>query len=154
MKLFFGFAMVERNLIFLAIATHAHNNLSGKRIHNRNAYTVQAAGNLITFAAEFTTCMEDGEYNLDGWDFFLGVLVYGNAAAIVDNGDGVVLMDGNLNVVTIASKSFIYCVVYNLVHQMVKAARTGRTDIHTRALAHCFKAFQDLNVLAAVVGFV
>lgn len=71
---------------------------------------MQAAGNLITFAAEFTTCMEDGEYNLDGWDFFLGVLVYGNAAAIVDNGDGVVLMDGNLNVVTIASKSFIYCV--------------------------------------------
>ena len=98
--------------------------------------------------------MEDGEYNLDGWDFFLGVLVYGNAAAIVDNGDGVVLMDSNLDVVTIASKSFIYCVVYNLVHQMVKAARTGRTDIHARALAHCFKAFQDLNVLAAVVGFV
>ena len=33
-KLFLGFAMVEGNLVFLAIATHAYNHLSRKRIHN------------------------------------------------------------------------------------------------------------------------
>ena len=115
---------------------------------------MQTTGNLIPFAAELTASVKDGEHNLNGWNFFLRVLVNGNTAAIVNNSDGVVLMDGNLDVVTIASKSFIYCVVNNLVHQMVKAARTGRANVHTRALAHCFKAFQDLNVLAAVVGFV
>ena len=98
--------------------------------------------------------MQDGEDNLYRGDFFLGVQINRNATTVVDNRNGVVLVDGNLDMIAKAGKRFVYRVVDDLVHQMVEAARTRRADVHARAFAHSFKALQNLDVLAAVVGFI
>ena len=153
MQLFLGFAVVEGNLVFLAVAAHAHRYMGGKRVHNRNAHAVQAAGDLVAFAAELATRVQDGKNNLYGRNLLFRMQVNRDTAAVVHNRDGVVLVNGNFDMVAVAGKRFVYRVVHNLVHQVMKATRAGRADIHARALAHRFKAFQDLDVLATVMGF-
>ena len=60
-----------------------------------------------------------------------------------------------LDGVAIAGKRCVDGVGDDLVHQMMQAARARRADIHTRALAHRFETFEDLNVRTIVViGFV
>ena len=140
------FAALKRNFMLAAIA--AHNNLEtrGKRIHARNANAVQTAGNLIALAAEFTASMKDGENDLDRGDFLFRMLVDRDAAAVVDNRDGIVFVNRDIDFGAIAGKGLVDGVVHNLIHKVVQTTRTRRTDIHAGAHTHGFKALEDLNV--------
>ena len=140
------FAALKRNFMLATIA--AHNNLEtrGKRIHARNANAVQAAGNLIALAAEFTASMKDGENDLDRRNFLFRMFVDRNSAAVVDDRDGIVLMNRDIDFGAIAGKGLVDGVVHNLIHKVVQTTRTRRTDIHAGAHTHGFKALEDLNV--------
>jgi len=140
------FAALKRNFMLAAIAAHDNLEARGKRIHARNANAVQAAGNLIALAAEFTASMKDGENNLDRGDFLFRMLVDRDAAAVVDNRDGIVLMNRDIDFGAIAGKGLVDGVVHNLIHKVVQTTRTRRTDIHAGAHTHGFKALEDLNV--------
>ncbi len=66
-----------------------------KRVDDRDADAVQAAGDLVAGAAELAAGVQHGEH--DGRPP-AGVLLHdadGDAAAVVDHGDGVVRVDGD-----------------------------------------------------------
>ena len=140
------FAALKRNFMLATIT--AHNNLEarGKRIHARNADAVQTAGNFIALAAEFTASMKDGENDLDRRNFLFRMLVDRNSAAVVDNRDGIVFVNRDIDFGAIAGKGLVDGVVHNLIHKVMQTTRTRRTDIHAGAHTHGLKALEDLNV--------
>ena len=149
-----GVAVIEVDLVFLAAALHVHLDAGRKRIHDRNADAMKATGNLVTLAAEFAAGMQNGENDLNRRNLFLGVHIDRNATAVIGNGNRVIGMDPNLDVVAVTRKRFVDGVVDDFVHKMMKAARAGRSNVHTRTLAYRFEAFEDLNVRAIVmIGF-
>ena len=112
---------------------------------------MQAARHLVAFAAELAARVQDGQDDLDRR---LAALVHvdGDASPIVDDGDAVVLFDRHVNMVTIAGQSLVDRVVNHLVDEMVQAALRRAADVHARALSYSFQAFQNLNLIGAVVA--
>ena len=141
MQLGLGLAVVEIDLVFYAIAAHLHFHLCGKGVHNGNAHAVQTARDLIALATKFAAGMQNGEYDLDRGDLLLGVLVHGNAAAVVLTGDGIVGVDGHLDGIAVPGQGLVHSVVDHLVDQVVQTAGTGGADVHARAFANSFKSF-------------
>ncbi len=114
---------------------------------------MEAAADLIAALVEFTAGMKHGEHNLESALVLFLVHIHGNAAAVVDNGYGIVGIDCHFYVGGIAGNGFIDGVVHDLVHQMVQAFFGYVAYIHRRALAHGLKAFEHLNVTGAVFLF-
>src|SRR5699024_8127152 len=54
--------------------------------------------------------------------------------------------------VAVPGQSFVDGVVDHFVHQVVQAALTGGTDVHTRPLADCFQALKYGDVAGVVVA--
>ena len=141
MQLGLGLAMIEVDLVFYAIAAHLHFHLCGKGVHNGNAHAVQTAGNFVSLATEFAAGVQNGEHDLDRGNLLLGVLVHGNAAAVVLTGDGIVGVDGHLDGIAVPGQSLVHSVVDHLVDQVVQTAGAGGADVHARAFANSFKSF-------------
>ena len=53
--------------------------------------------------------------------------------------------------VAVTGQRLVDGVVHDLIDQMVQAALAGRADIHARALAHRFQAFQDLDLTGVIL---
>ena len=59
-------------------------------------------------------------------------------------------MDRDRDRVAVAGERLVHRVVHDLVDEVVQAARTGRADVHARALAHGLEALEDRDVLGVV----
>ena len=105
---------------------------------------MQAAGHLVAgiLAAELAAGVEDGVNNGDSGQAGIRLDIHGDAAAVIRDLNDVVLEDLDLNVVAVTGQRLVDGVVHDLIDQMVQAALAGRADIHARALAHRFQAFQ------------
>ena len=114
---------------------------------------MEAAGNFVRAFVELTAGVEDGEDDLEGAFVLFFMHVYGDAAAVVDNGYRVVLVDGDLDVRGVTGEGFVDGVVHNLVHKVVQTAFGDVADVHCGALAHCLEAFEDGDVTGAVSLF-
>ena len=90
--------------------------------------------------------MKDGENDLDRRNFLFRMFVDRNSAAVVDNRDGIVFVNRDIDFGAIAGKGLVDGVVHNLIHKVVQTTRTRRTDIHAGAHTHSFEALEDLNV--------
>ena len=112
---------------------------------------MQAAGHLIPLAAELAAGVQNGQDDLDRGDLLLGMLVDRDAASVIGDGDGVVGVNGHLDMAAVTGQSLVDRVVHNLVNQVVKTARARGADIHARTLANRFEALEDLNVRAVVM---
>ena len=111
---------------------------------------MQAAGYLVSSTAKLTAGVQDGKDNLHRRNsgFFLNA--DRNAASIIQYCDGIVLMDGDVNPVTVASQGFIYCIIYNLINQVMQAPGRSAANVHTRSLPDCLQPFQNLNLVCSV----
>ena len=109
-------------------------------VDNRGAHTVEAAGDLIPAATEFSAGVEDGEHHLQGGLARLGLDVHWDAPAVVGDGDGIARVDGHCNVGAVAGQGLVNGVVHNLIHQVVQARLRRGADIHARTLAHRLQA--------------
>ena len=118
----------------------------GQGVYNGRTYTVQTAGYFISAAAEFTACMQYGEYNLQSRNAFLMVDAYRDTTTVIQYGNGVVGVDGNGDFCTEACQGFVHGIIHDFVYQMVEPLFTGGADIHARAFAHRFQTFQDLDL--------
>ncbi len=136
----------ELDLILLAVTGHLYLHAGGQGVHHGHAHAVQAAGNLVALAAELAAGVQDGEHHLHRGDLLLGVLVHGDAAAVVDARDGVVLVNVHLDLVAVPGQGFVHSVVHHLVDQVVKTAGAGRADVHAGTLANSLQALEHLNV--------
>ena len=74
------------------------------------------------------------------------VLVYGDAAAVVLYGDGLVLVDCHLYMGAVASHCFVDGVIHGLVNEVVETLLADVTNVHRGAFAHGFQAFKHLDV--------
>ena len=115
---------------------------------------MQTTGNLIAAAAELAAGIEDGENDLERRHVLaLGVLLDGNATAVIDDGAGSILIEGYVNLVAKTGKRLIDGVIDNLVDEVMQALGTRRSDVHAGTLADMLQTFENLDVLCAVAGF-
>src|SRR5581483_1467424 len=91
-----------------------------KRVHTGDAHSVQSAGDLVGGRVELSSGMQHGHDHLCGGQA-LAIhvhFVYGNAAAVIDDGNGVVDVNGDFDLVCEAGQRFVYRVIDDLVDQM------------------------------------
>ena len=84
-------------------------------VDDRYADAVQAAGNGIAVAAELAASVEHRQYDFDGRlaDLMHG---YGNAAAVVDDGNAVVSFNRHFNVRAVSCQRFVDTVVDDFIY--------------------------------------
>ena len=76
--------------------------------------------------------------------------VHGDAAAVVDNGDGVVFVYSDVDLLGISGQGLVDRVVHHLVDEVMKTFFGYIAYIHGRTLAYGLKPFEDLNITGAV----
>ena len=137
-----------------AIAPDLQVELVRERVDATDADAVQAAGNLVAVAVEFAARMQHGHHHLRGGQTFaIHIhLVDRNAAAVVDDGDGVVVMNGDIDLVGKAGQRFVDRVVHHFIDQVMKPQLAGRTDVHGGALANRLHAAEYLNGVGVILA--
>jgi hypothetical protein len=128
-----------------------------ERVDATDADAVQAAGDFVIGCVELAAGVELGEHHLDRrHPFAVGRVhhVDGNAAAVVDHGDGVVDVDGDVDLLGIAGQRFVDGIVHHLIDQVMQAHLAGRADVHGRTQANRLKAFEDFDVFAGVAAVI
>ena len=116
---------------------------------------MQAAGDLVVGGVELAAGVQHGEHDLDGghdsrrWD---GLVVDRDAAAVVDHGDGVVDVDGDVDAGGVAGEGLVDGVVDDLVDEVVQPLLAGGADVHGGAQADGLEAFKDRDVFAGVTS--
>ena len=86
------------------------------------AYTdaMQTAGDLVVVFVELAAGMEHSEHNLERALVFLFVHVDRDATSVVDDGDGIVGVDGYADRIAISGKSLVDRIVDNLIYKMME----------------------------------
>ncbi|MNP93800.1 hypothetical protein D3C85_63270 [compost metagenome] len=150
-------AAAEFELVDLAFAAHDEAQLHAQRVHAGDAHAVQAARDLVAVLVELAAGVQFGERDFSGRALGLVLVVHlharGNAAAVVGDGDRVVGVDRDDDVVAMARERFVDGVVHHFEHEVVQARAVGGVaDVHARALAHGFQTFEDRDRTFAVAG--
>ena len=137
-------------LVDLAVAPDLEIELFGQRVDDRDADAVQAARHLVAVVVELAAGVEHGQHDFRG-RAAARVLIGRNAAAVVDDRDGMVDVERDVDLVAVPGQRFVDRVVDDLVDEMVQAGSAGRADVHRRALADRLEALEDLDLVRAVV---
>ena len=111
---------------------------------------MEAAGDFVAAAAEFSAGVEVAHDDFEGFAFFDGVGADGDAAAVIGDGGGAVGVDVDPDVFGIAGHGFVDGVVDDFPDQVVQAAGGGVADVHAWAKAHGFEALEGLNRFGVV----
>ena len=116
---------------------------------------MEAAGNLVGVLVELAAGVQLGQGDFSGGALGLMLVVHldagWDAPAVVDDADGVVDMDGDGDVVTVAGQGFVDGVIHHFEDQVVQAGAVGSiANVHARALADCLQALEDLDAGFAV----
>ena len=119
-----GLAAAELHLVDLAAALDLHDHLLGEGVYHRDAHAVETARNLIGGVVELTARVEDRHDDFQRGDLLHGVLVHGDTAAVVHNGNGVIGVHRHLDLGAEASHGLVDRVVDDLPYEMVQAAGT------------------------------
>jgi hypothetical protein len=97
--------------------------------------------------------MELGHDDLGRTDT-LGVHPDGNPSSIVDDGDGALRVNDDLNGVAVAGQVFVDRVVDCFPDQVMKARSVMRiADVHARALPYGLEPFEHLNRVLVVASY-
>ena len=150
-----GIAAAEIHLPGVPVAPDLNIEFLRERIDATHADAVKATGNFVVRRIKFAARVQLGEDHLHRGhhlSFADGHHVHGNAAAVIDHGDGVVDVDGDFNFLGIAGKGLVDRVVYYFVNKMVQSHLAGRADVHGWAKPDCLQAFQNFDIFAGVVA--
>ena len=113
-----------------------------KKVHHRNAHAMQAAGNFVGVRVELAAGVKFCHHNFRRRLLFLLHQIDGNAAAVVDYGNGVIKMNRYFNRVAVSCQSLVNRIVDNFVNQMMQAHLACGPYVHSRSLAHGLATFQ------------
>ena len=100
--------------------------------------------------------MQLGQHDLRGRHSFGRVHVYRDPATVVGDGDAVVDVDLDVDLVAVAGQRLVDGVVDDFEDQVVEPTLGGIADVHARAFAHGREALEHLDVagrIASVTGF-
>ena len=145
-----GFSTLIALLINVSVSAYLNFQPVRKGVYYGSTYTVQSAGYFVPSTAKFSTCMQNGKYNL--YRRFSGFVVdvYRDSTAVIGNGNGIAFVDRYIYLRAKSCKRLIHCIIHNLVYKMVKSAGRSTSDIHTRSFSYCFETFQNLNLISTV----
>ena len=135
----------------LAVAPDLEVELLRQRVDDRHADAVQAAGDLVAVVVEFAAGVQHRQHDF-GRRSPAGVLIGGNAAAVVDDRDRTVDVNRDVDLIAETGEGLVDRVVDDLVDEMVQPGRPGRADVHGRTLPHRLESFEDFDLVRAVVG--
>ncbi|MPN18298.1 hypothetical protein SDC9_165658 [bioreactor metagenome] len=77
--------------------------------------------------------------------------LHGDTAPVIHNGDGIILMQGHVDLVGIAIGRFIDGVIDDLPKEMMQPALSGRTDVHARAHADGIQPLHNFNFIYCII---
>ncbi len=146
-----GLAFFVGLLPYGSIARNFQLEPVGESVDHGNADTVEAAGNFVGVAVEFSAGVEDGENDFGGGTLFGGVHVDGNAAAIVDDRDGIVGVHGDVDFIGKTGHGFVDGIVDNFPDQVMQTHLAGGTDVHGGAQTNGFESAKDLDGFCVVL---
>ena len=132
--------------ISLVVPPDFHFQTGTQGVHAGNTHPVQTAGHFVGIMVKLTAGMENGQHHLHSGFVFRFVHIHGNTAAVVDDGNAVILMDHHLNVGSVTCQGFVNTVVHHFINQVVQTAFTGITDIHGRPFPDGFQTFQNRDL--------
>ncbi len=142
-------ALPEFLPVKLAVARDLDFKMDRKRVDDRNADAVQAAGGFVCLAVELAAGMQHGQHHFDGGlALHLGMRVRldRNAAAIVGDGKIAFLVEFDLDPGGMAGNGLVHRVVDDLGEQMMHRLFVGAADIHARPATHGLQALQNGDV--------
>ena len=137
-------------LVDLAVAPDLEIERFGQRVDDRDADAVQTARHLVAVVVELAAGVQHGQHDF-GRRLAALVLIDRNAAAVVDDGDRAVDVDRDVDLIAEAGQRLVDRVVDDFVDEVVQPGRPGRPDVHRRPLADGLEAFEDLDLVGAVV---
>jgi hypothetical protein len=137
----------------VAIALDLEQQLLGERVHDRDADTVQAAGNLVAAAAELAAGVQLRHHDLRSRQPELRHNGHGDAAAVVRDRYTAVGSEVDPDVIAAALQGFVDAVVHHLVDQVVKTARARGADVHAGPAAYGLEALENGDVFGVVTRF-
>ena len=141
----------ELHAVDLAVLVDIDLEPLGEGVDDRRADAVQAAGDLVSAAAEFAARVQDGEDDLKGALARLLLDIDGDASAVIRDGYHVARLNGDLDMGAVARESLVYRVVDYFIYKMVQAGGAGRADIHTRSLADSLKTLEYLDLTCVII---
>ena len=146
-------ALLEAHLPLRAVAPDGRDQLLRQRVDDAGADAVESAGGLVVAGLELAAGMQRRENHLERALLRLRMLVDRNAATVVCDCDrGAVLVQCDGDVRGIAVHRLVYRVVEDLPDEVVQAGAADAADVHARALADGFEAFEDGDVFRGVSG--
>ena len=145
-----GTAALVALLVDLAVAPDLEIEPLRQRVDDRDADAVQAAGHLVAVVVELAAGVQHGQHDF-GRRLAARVAIDRNAAAVVDDGDRVVDVDGDVDLVAEPGQRLVDRVVDDLVDEVMQSGRAGRPDVHGRPLADRLEPLEDLDLVRAVV---
>ena len=115
---------------------------------------MQSAGDFVRRGIELSAGVQFGEHHLRGRNLFAVDVhhVHGNAAAVVDDGDRVIQVNGDFDLVGVTGERFVDRVVHHFVDQMVQSHLAGRTDVHGGTFTHRLHAAEHFDGVGVVVA--
>ena len=136
----------------ISLAVTAVFNLKPLResVNNRRADTVKTAGNLITLAAKLSARVKNGIYDLKCRKTELFVHTRWYSASVIHNRYTVILININLYTAAITGKCLVDRVINNLVNEVVKTAKRGRTYIHSGSFSNSLKSLKHLYLTVVI----
>ena len=145
-----GLTLAIRLAENLTLAVNLGNEQGRKCIHARYTHTVQTTRHLVAALVELTTGVEYGHNDLQCRFLLLLVHAGRNTATVIAYGDRVVLANGYVNRIAVASQRLVDRVVDHLINQVVQTLLANVTDVHGRTFTHCLQTLQDLDVGRAI----
>src|SRR5690606_14234538 len=86
------------------------------------------------------------------FSFYGGMWPDRNSTTIVRNGDGLVLMNSHVDVLTKAGHGLVDRVIYDFVNKMVKSVGSSRADIHRWTFSNSLETLQDFDIFPGVTS--
>src|SRR5690606_38547227 len=145
------------HLVGLALAPDGQAQPLRQGVDAGHAHAVQAARHLVGVVVELAAGVQFGHDDLGGAaaELVVFVDVGGNAPAVVADGDAVVGVYGDDDVVAVPGQGFVDGIVHHLEYHVMKAGAIGGVaDVHARTLADRFEALEHLDGIGAVARII
>ena len=144
-------AVLELEHVVLVVAINLEQQAGRQCVHHRDADAVQSAADLVSGAAELRARVQGGEHDLGrAATWVVRVWIHRDAPPVVDHPAAAVGEQRDVDPGAVPGHRLVDGVVDDLPDQVVKAARSGRTDVHPGPEPHWLKAFENRDCTCVI----
>ena len=136
----------------LAVEIHLDQQAFAERVDDGETYSVQTTRNLVAATAELSTGVERREDDLERGLPGGRMHPHRDAAAVVEDGHGVVRVQHDLDRVAPTGEGLVDAVVDELDDEVVQTTQIRGSDVHPGASANRLETLEDLDLIGRVRG--